>query len=105
MGTTAQCCQPVIEEGFGSLSPVDLQSSSVMISTFGSNYESDDSISEFERKLKVLLPDLHGGSEFAIREQSRSTRKSERKKKPSSHFNEEANFIIEPLRSSKKKVM
>lgn len=58
------------------LSPVDVHSSSVVIATSDSIYESDDSSSEFERKLKVLLPDLHGGSDEVAGEKSRGIRKS-----------------------------
>lgn len=76
-----------------------------MITTFDSNYESDDSISEFERKLRVLLPDMNGRSDDVAVEKSRGTRNSERKKKPSSRLNEEAGFIAEPPRLSKKKVL
>lgn len=41
----------------------------------------------------MLLPDLHGGSEPTAGEQALTTWKSERKKKPSSRYNEEAGFI------------
>lgn len=82
-----------------------MHSPSAVIATSDSNYESGDSISEFEMNLRVLLPNLHGRSESVTRGQTRTTRKSEKKKKPSSRFNEEASFITEPPRSTKKKVM
>lgn len=47
--------QLITNEGDASLSLVNLQSSSGVLATYDSNYESDDSISVFERKLRVLL--------------------------------------------------
>lgn len=41
-----------------------------------------DSVSEFERNLKKLLPDLHVKSNPSKSGQSAGTRKSERKKTP-----------------------
>lgn len=77
-----------------------LHSFSVVVASSDINYESYDSISEFERNLRELLPDLPGALDH-----SHGTRRSERKKNPSSRFNEEAGYIVEPLRSSKKKAM
>lgn len=77
-----------------------VHSPSVIIASSDSTYESDESISEFEKNLRDLLPDLPGGSDRAL-----STRRSERKKKPSSRFTEEAGYVAEPPRSTKKKAI
>lgn len=63
-------------------------------------YASDDS----RRSLKELLPGLKGGSS-PTSEVPKGVRKSERQKKPSSRWNEEAGFWAEPPRSTKKKVL
>lgn len=52
-----------------------------VIETPDSLYESDDSISEFERNLRELLPGLAGESEAATTKYSKGTRRSERPKK------------------------
>lgn len=67
----------------------------------GVDVESDDSITDFERNLRVLLPGFQGGNteqELAV-----GTRKSERPKKPSSRFTEDAGYLTEPPKSTKKK--
>lgn len=68
-------------------------------------YASDESIYEFERSMKELLPGLKVGDSSPTKEVPKSLRKSERHKKPSSRWNEEAGFVAEPPRSTKKKVM
>lgn len=78
----------------------NLHSSSAVVVSSYSNYDSDDTISEFEKNLRVLLPDLPAGGEA---DHSHGTRRSERKKKPSLRFNEEAGYITETPKSSKKK--
>lgn len=60
-------------------------------------------MAEFERNLKILMPDLHGGTDLLSLGQALGTRKSERQKKPSSWFNEEAGYLAEPPKSTKKK--
>lgn len=61
-----------------------------------SESESDESISEFERNLRVLLLDLHIGNESTEVDQPLGTRRSERAKKPSFHFTEDAGFVAVP---------
>lgn len=68
-----------------------------------SSAESEDSVSDFERKLRVLLPDLPGAADDSTVDQPKGYRRSERPKKPSSRFNEDAGFVNEPPKSSKKK--
>lgn len=55
--------------------------------------DSDDSMSEFERNIRKLLPDLQRGQESSVNRQSTGIRKSERQKKPSSRFTEEAGYL------------
>lgn len=59
--------------------------------------EREDSESDFEEKVKRLLQT--GQAE----DPSQITRRSERRKFPSSRWNEEAGFLPQPPRSSKKK--
>ncbi|KAH7667215.1 Aldehyde dehydrogenase N-terminal protein [Dioscorea alata] len=61
------------------------------------SHEYEDSESDFEEKIRRLL---HTGQ---AEDPAHGTRRSERKKKPSSRWNEEAGFIPQPPRSSKKK--
>lgn len=61
------------------------------------NRLTDDSDTDFEIKIKRLL---HSGQ---IEDVTQNTRRSERMKKPSSRWNEEAGFISQPPRSAKKK--
>lgn len=63
----------------------------------------DDSMSEFKRNLRELMPDLYGGNDSTALGQSVGTRKSKRPKKQSSQFNEKAGFLIELPKSAKKK--
>lgn len=86
-----------------SIVPEDLHSLLAVSESPESLYESDDSISEFEKNLRELLPDLHGGFDSNAAELPRSARQSERQKKPFSRFNEEAGYIAEPPKSTKKK--
>lgn len=58
--------------------------------------DSEGSSSEFERKLKTLLPDLHVENDALEVEQPLSTRRSERPKKPPSRFIENAGYVAEP---------
>lgn len=57
----------------------------------------EDSESDFEVKVRRLL---HSGQ---TEDPTQGTRRSERRKKPSSRWNEEAGFLPQPPRSSKKK--
>lgn len=66
--------------------------------------ESDDSISEFEMNLRKLMPSLLGEPGESNTKESKGTRCSERMKKPYSRFNEEASFLAEPPKSTKKKI-
>lgn len=65
--------------------------------------DSEGYITEFERNLKTLLPDLQVGTEAAEVDIPIGTRRSERPKKPSSRFTENAGFVAKPPKSSKKK--
>lgn len=65
---------------------------SAQLVSHDTDLDSDDSMSEFERNLKELMPDLHSG----IETRTKGTRKSERPKRPSSRFNEEAGFLAKP---------
>lgn len=99
--------QPVLKEDCSAKETSEqekLQSSSDVMETLDSLYESDDSVSEFERNLRELMPNLLRGSKSVIAEQPRSTQRSESPKKHSSRFNEEAGYIVEPPKSTKKKV-
>lgn len=92
------CISRIITEAVPSeLERVDTQSS-------GTGADSVDSASEFEKNLRVLLPDLQIGSSLGNYDPAKGSRRSKRQKKPSSRFNEEAGFIPEPPRSSKKKL-
>lgn len=66
--------------------------------------ESDDSITKFERNLRELMLDLHRVTELNIMEQHKRTCRSERSKKPSSHFNEDASYIAKSPKFAKKKL-
>lgn len=48
------------------------------------DYGSDDSVTDFERSLKEMLPSLKVGISSSVSGTSVGTRKSERSKKPSS---------------------
>lgn len=65
---------------------------------------SDDSVTEFERNLRELLPDLKESSSSGGLATPRGSRGSERQKRPSTRFNEESGFVPEPPRSTKKKM-
>lgn len=65
--------------------------------------ESDDPISEFEMNLRKLMLGLLRDPEARTVSQQKGTRRSERIKKPSSRFNEEAGYIAEPPKSAKKR--
>lgn len=67
-------------------------------------YGSDESITEFERSLKDMLPGLKVGNSTSVTGSALGTRKSERSKKPSTRWNEETGFVVEPPRSTKKRV-
>lgn len=60
--------------------------------------------SDFERNMRKLLPDLQRGSDASEMKHSQRARRSERPKKPSSRFTEDAGFVAEPPHSVKKKV-
>lgn len=60
-------------------------------------------MSEFEQNLRELLLDMHGETDSQVVEQSIGTRKSERQKKPLTRLNEEAGYLAEPPKSTKKK--
>ena len=64
---------------------------------------SSDSESEFERNSKKLLPDFCSEVSMTSQRQPSGTRRSERKRKPSSSWNENAGFLAQPPRSNKKK--
>lgn len=81
----------------------DLHSPSNVMETPDSLYESDDSVSEFERNLRELMPGMIGEPEPAAEKHTKGTKRSERPKKPSSRFNEEAGYIAKPLKPTKKK--
>lgn len=66
--------------------------------------DSEDSVSEFERNLRELLPNFQGSSSTGITEFPKGSRRSERHKKPSTRFNEDAGYLPEPPRSTKKKL-
>lgn len=93
-------------------SPTDLEhhdlggtgSQSMVKESPSNSAESEDSVSVFERELRVLLPDLPCAAEEATAEQRIGTRRSERPKKPSSRFTEDAGFVAEPPKSTKKKM-
>lgn len=68
-------------------------------------YESDEPIYEFERSIRELLPGLKEGESSPPTDVAKGVRKSERHKKPSSRWNEEAGFVAEPPRSTKMKVI
>lgn len=65
--------------------------------------DSDNSVTEFERNIRKLLPCLHEESNTSKIGQSTGTKKSERQKKPSSRFNEEVGYLVEIPKSAKKK--
>lgn len=65
--------------------------------------DSDDSVSEFERNLRELLPDLPGSRSSSATGQTQGTRKSERQKKPLLRFNEDTGCSAEPPKLTKKK--
>ncbi|XP_039138075.1 uncharacterized protein LOC120275526 [Dioscorea cayenensis subsp. rotundata] len=89
---------PDLQEGHGdSLSADKLTSEG--------DEDSDDSVSEFARNLRELLPGLQVSSSAGGKEPPVGSRRSERQKKPSSRFNAEAGFIPEPPRSTKKKTV
>ncbi|XP_039121679.1 uncharacterized protein LOC120258373 [Dioscorea cayenensis subsp. rotundata] len=67
-------------------------------------FASDDSIYEFERSIKELLPGMKEGSSSPTNHAPKGVRKSDRPKKPSSRWTEEAGYVAEPPRSTKKKV-
>lgn len=71
--------------------------------SLGVKVESDDLASEFERNLRELLPGLQGGLEASGQRQATGLRKSERSKKPSSRFTEDAGYLTEPPKLTKKK--
>lgn len=56
--------------------------------------ESNDFVTEFERNMRVLLPNFQSGLEASSADSVIGTWKSERHKKPSSRFNEEAGFLV-----------
>lgn len=62
------------------------------------SWQTEDSKTDFEEKIRRLL---RTGQTEDI---NQGARKSERRKKPSSHWNKEAGFISQPPRSVKKKV-
>lgn len=67
------------------------------------DYESDESESEFEKSIRSMLPGLHSGPLEDQQPLPPGARRSERQKKPSSRWNEDAGFVLEPPRSIKKK--
>lgn len=67
--------------------------------------DSEDSVSEFERNLRELLPRLQESSSVGGKDPSLGSRRSERQKKLSSRFNTKVGFIPEQPRSTKKKTM
>lgn len=56
-------------------------------------FDPNDWMSKFERNLRELIPDLHGGNDSTASEQPKGTRRSERLKKPSSRFNAGASRV------------
>lgn len=69
----------------------------------GAEDESDDSVTVFEWNLRELLPGFQGGTDSEAQEQAKGPRKSKRPKKPPSRFTEEAGYLTEPPKSTKKK--
>lgn len=89
---------------------VDMPSEPVRLDTLfidkilsGTEVDSDDSVSEFERNLHELMLRLKGSSSSRCLDQPKLSRRSERHKKLSSRFNEDEGFIPKLPRSSKKK--
>lgn len=63
----------------------------------------DDSESEFDKTIRLMLPGLCSGPSEDQQPLPPGARRSERQKKPSSRWNEDAGFVPEPPRSVKKK--
>lgn len=67
-------------------------------------FKSDDSISVFEHNLRELLLGFQEDRVVGQLEQHQVTKRSERQKKPSTKWNENAGFVAKVPRFAKKKV-
>lgn len=68
------------------------------------DFESDDSVCEFESNLRKLLPGLQESSSVVRPGQVKGIRRSAWQKKPSTKWNEDAGSVAEPPRSVKKDI-
>lgn len=81
------------------------ENTSMVNDSQGETSEPDDSVDDFEHKLREILPSLQEDNSLASLEQPKGTRTSERKKKPSSKWNEDAGFLAELPKSTKIKAV
>ncbi|KAH7690551.1 Zinc finger CCHC-type protein [Dioscorea alata] len=65
--------------------------------------DSDDHASDFDRNLQALLTDFQGGQVASAVVPPSGTRRSDRPKKPPSRFNEDAGYLSDLPKSTKKK--
>ncbi|KAH7689328.1 Zinc finger CCHC-type protein [Dioscorea alata] len=67
------------------------------------DYGTDESETDFEKSIRALLPGLDSENVQELPPANTGARRSERQRKPSSRWTEDAGFIPEPPRSAKKK--
>lgn len=80
------------------------ENQSVVKDSQDEDLDSDDSVTEFERHIRELMPSLKEDNDPVLLKQAKGTKKSERQKKPSTKWTKDAGFVAEPPKSIKKKL-